>query len=1042
MILTFCSRYATKHVNYTARGHNLRFYFACTMLTWISAFAGMTNAEATSTLYPRVSAGTCPREGGDPYLWGSIIDLTDLPNVSNIFLKLLSFNMPTIKEFLDHIYNTLGSEDPIPADYGIDGMILGENPLHVICRSECKEDFDALYGLSGRSNFLELFQQNSGGPDTSPFHKLQTRERNGEIQPRQILNFLEGLLGNIAPRPTFPSGTRPESLGLIQLEPDQPLEPNHPSHHSDSLPLHSGVSAESSSPLLPPSYGHITNSPLRYDMTLSLKNLLKRSPNLGLQALLADMKRGDLKIIGGEENGIKFLRDDLYELKHHHAGASNIRVVGGKVDDATIIFYYLTDHAGLNRGILALPTHYTLFGGSKGDLRLSGAESSSSASLLHVPGKSPPRGDKTPPKTSIRTKDSSSEPCIPQDSAESVCLTSIRHFKYVIRTTERDVLPGLVDVYSRAVLDGGTCGHVAYNAIDVASRAKTVFNQYLSNLKIGEKISDNLIEACLKLNQEHGIPLHSRIQDLTIPSSMASSSAPLAPSSSSSSLPSTAAVVALPPPLPVTSSNSAAVAGRPTHQSQKRSKHPLQTQFSFTSGASEIVGAVILYTKDDVCFVLGRTILNKYITVPCSHSFPTEVAWGALYYSIHFGALFSKTHSFLASTIFASIKTSSYALPRMIADAQPHTPDAHIVVPAAFGLAIGIFTQSASNFLLINVIPQIAATIGLSVVVTDVTLTTDLWRTGAMTAATFVAYDLLKTHSVDQDYNPLILGIPPILAGFAALYFGFGILSALHVAHLSFTAIGFTHVLYNIGETEIFLKLITLGNLGEVKTFAANYPEMVNKQDANGVTPLLHAVLTQNYQVVKFLLEAGADPNVGDAKHQKPIHAAASMGLTSIMIALLLHKADINVIIPPDNVTAIDMALKSNHIGVAIFLISVGANFDISHVLSFPPQRRSLEYRVFSEFIAQLQNYFIDITAKDDVSGVINVCNALYTLQQKGEKLNDSWNKNCIVSIIHARGPGTRMLHYVLRFNFLLNLISVAKLNQRILLRQMNQVAK
>ena len=948
--------------------------------------------------------------------------------------------MPTIKQFLDHIDNTLGSEDPIPADYGIDGMILGENPLHVICRAEREEDLDALYGLSIRSNFLELFQQNSGGPDTSPFHVLQTRERNGEIQPRPILNFLEGLLGNIAPQPTFPSGTRPESLGLIQLEPDQPLEPNHPSHHSDSLPLHPGVSTEPSSPLLP-GYGRILGSHLQYDITLSLKNLLKKSLNPGLQLLLSDMQKGDLKIITGGENGIKLLRDDLYELKHHHAYASDMRIIGSKVYDTTIIFYYLTNHAGLSRSIPALPTHYTLFGESKGDLRLSETESSSST-FPHAPGKSPPRNEKIPTKTPIRTKDSNGGRYTLED------------FKKAIRGLN------LVNIYAEDVLRNKS-DQVASNHLPLAQRAKIVFTEHLNRLEAD--ISESLIRASLKLHHDHAIDLHNKIQMLGLPTlqpyfaalypgeilrlpSSTAASSELSDLSSSSS--STVAVVA--PPMPVTSSNGAVMPMQHSiHQSQKQfsftsgasdlsssssstvavvappmpvtssngavmpmqhSIHQSQKQFSFTSDASEIVGAVILYTKDDVCFVLGRTILNKYITVPCSHSFPTEMAWGALYYSIHFGALFSKTHSFLASTIFASIKTSSYVLPRMISNTQTQAPDVNIEASAAFGFAIGIFTQSASNFLLINVMPQIAATIGLSVVVTGVTLTTDVWQTGAVTAATFVAHDLLKTHSADQDYNPLILGIPPILAGFAALYFGFGILGALHVAHLSFTAIGLAHVSRNIAKTETFLKLITLGNLDEVKTFAANYPEMVNKQDANGVTPLLHAVLAQKHQVVKFLLEAGADPNVGDAKHQKPIHAAASMGSSSessssVMLDLVLYKADINVIIPPDNVTAIDIALKSNHINVAIFLISIGANFNISHVLSLPPQRRNSEYRVFSKLVARLQNH---LTAKDNVRSVINVCNALYTLQQKGEKLNDSWdswNKTCIGSIIRARGP-------------------------------------
>ena len=902
--------------------------------------------------------------------------------------------MKTIEEFLSAINSpdsTLGSDDPIPTD-PIEGMRVGENPLHVICRKA----LDALYGLSGRPNFLGLFQQNSSGPNTSPFHVLKDRAENGEEQSKAILEFLQDFLGNIEPQQTFSPDADPTSLGLIPLEQGQPAA--QPLSKPPPQLSHPSVCAKPS-PSLSPRYGYIINNPsLRYDITTKLEKCLENSPNSGIQLMLGDIMNGDLKIIGSDgTGGIKSFGSSTYEFKPCHAGTGDVRVIG-REEKGRIIFYYLTDHAGLKRPIPPLPTPCMLFGGSKVDLGLPDVPDtgSSSSASLHAPGKSPPRRDGHKPPTKKPPNTGGPH----EDSVDSVCLESLQHFKDVIRTTKLEVLKSLVGVYSKVVLNGGQCEHVIYNSIDVEPRAQLVFNKYLDSLKIWEEIPENLTKAYLKLHKERGIPLHFRIQEeqtFSLPSLTAAPPQTLFTSLSSSS--STAS-----PSLPAAKNppkNGAVMSGQ-------RIKHPPQKKAFFSPGLLvEVAGTVILYTKDDICSVLERTSLkgNKYIEIPCSHSFPTEWTWGVLYYFIHFGALFFKTNSFTASTIFASIKTSSYVLPRITADTQAQA--SNCAVSAAFGFATGIFTQLASNFLLINVMPQISMTMGLSVVVEYVTLTTGLWRTGIMTAATFVAHDLLNVpRFAFGHYNLLILVIPPILAGFAALYFGFGILGALHMVHFTRVAI---EVLYMSGDarnSETFLKLIVSGNLDAVKTFVTKYPEVVNKRDEDSITPLFYAI--ENHQMVKLLLEAGADPNVGTAEHKKIIHLAAHRGLIPAIKLLLQYKADINAIIPSNNTTAIDVALGSAQLGVAIFLIAMGAHFNISRVLSLSPQERRVEYPLFPEFVAELQVYVKDTTAGESVIFLINVCNALYTLQQNNNvKLQDhSWKENCNASIALTRGPG------------------------------------
>ena len=241
------------------------------------------------------------------------------------------------------------------------------------------------------------------------------------------------------------------------------------------------------------------------------------------------------------------------------------------------------------------------------------------------------------------------------------------------------------------------------------------------------------------------------------------------------------------------------------------------------------------------------------------------------------------------------------------------------------------------------------------------------------------------------------------------------------------------------------MQLIASGNLGAVRMFAAKHRGVLHARDKHAVNPLEYAIIQDQMAIflwllsekvnlnqvkadgstilsfvtalivdtrfhyaekyIKPLLKAGADPNAGNHTF-KALHLAANRGSISIIELLLSYGADINAIAPPPpyNASAIDTALAGHHSEAATFLITRGASLNVSYFLSFSAQMRNSEWLAFPDFITQLQYYAKYVSAGVNVKGVINICNALYILEQKGADL-DEWKADCSASIARTRGP-------------------------------------
>jgi len=90
-------------------------------------------------------------------------------------------------------------------------------------------------------------------------------------------------------------------------------------------------------------------------------------------------------------------------------------------------------------------------------------------------------------------------------------------------------------------------------------------------------------------------------------------------------------------------------------------------------------------------------------------------------------------------------------------------------------------------------------------------------------------------------------------------------------------------------------KAISDGNEDKVKAILASRPEFINRKDETGLTILHRAVIANQSDVTRFLIEKGMDLNAQDSAGMTPLHFAAKKGNLEAMRALLDHHAYVNV---------------------------------------------------------------------------------------------------------------------------------------------------
>ncbi len=76
----------------------------------------------------------------------------------------------------------------------------------------------------------------------------------------------------------------------------------------------------------------------------------------------------------------------------------------------------------------------------------------------------------------------------------------------------------------------------------------------------------------------------------------------------------------------------------------------------------------------------------------------------------------------------------------------------------------------------------------------------------------------------------------------------------------------------------LFLEACKNNRKSVVQTFLKRGGIDVNKRDESGNTPLIYACMKNARDLVKILLENGADANLGNQSNLMPLHFAAERG--------------------------------------------------------------------------------------------------------------------------------------------------------------------
>lgn len=104
----------------------------------------------------------------------------------------------------------------------------------------------------------------------------------------------------------------------------------------------------------------------------------------------------------------------------------------------------------------------------------------------------------------------------------------------------------------------------------------------------------------------------------------------------------------------------------------------------------------------------------------------------------------------------------------------------------------------------------------------------------------------------------------------------------------------------------------------------------VNELDPNGDAPLVMAAYLGHAEIVKRLLEAGADVKAVDPSMKATaLHAAAYAGRTEAARLLIQHGIDIDKQGPRNGYTALHDAIWQNNIDTAKAIIEGGARLDL-----------------------------------------------------------------------------------------------------------------
>jgi len=105
--------------------------------------------------------------------------------------------------------------------------------------------------------------------------------------------------------------------------------------------------------------------------------------------------------------------------------------------------------------------------------------------------------------------------------------------------------------------------------------------------------------------------------------------------------------------------------------------------------------------------------------------------------------------------------------------------------------------------------------------------------------------------------------------------------------------------------------------------------QLVNLGDKEKATPLWHASINGQREIVMALINNGADVNLSDISGAAPLHVAAEMGHQDVVELLLTKKAEIDKPRYDDGQTPLHRAIQNQHYNVVETLVKKGASLHV-----------------------------------------------------------------------------------------------------------------
>jgi ankyrin repeat protein len=122
------------------------------------------------------------------------------------------------------------------------------------------------------------------------------------------------------------------------------------------------------------------------------------------------------------------------------------------------------------------------------------------------------------------------------------------------------------------------------------------------------------------------------------------------------------------------------------------------------------------------------------------------------------------------------------------------------------------------------------------------------------------------------------------------------------------------------------------------RVYALISPELeINEMDASGMTAIQLAVRDDNFEIIKLLVDSGADVNIGSTRFKfTPLHIAARRGDAALVNLLLANSVDVNRL-NHEGTSALHYAVRAGKNEIAALLIANGAEVDIKDFEDYTP---------------------------------------------------------------------------------------------------------